>query len=1025
MSRSEGLREKCSETGLRVNESDPRVKFPRSSTLSRAMGSAKSLRRAPCCYAAYFALGFVVSALTLATMFWILWCYLGLSAVQLSDSQRRAIVSYSYTTPKPPTTPKSVNNRTEGDVFLETSLNSISKSEVTASTLLRNREELAKGDFAARPGQNTTKRESQVSSSGAIPSEDKKGSILNGGVSEGVHTRRVSTSNTENRDLETKLSSPDIQPTQTYDSVRPDGSAAPPTEHKRPLPKDSDRSDQNPRPIFRDPDFERDPPSRTRDPARRRYDDDERDRGTRYDNTDRRRDSDDAYSKGDTRINPILDDRYRPREDGRRRGDDRDDRDDRYRHRDEGRYRDDERYREDRYRDDRYRDDERYKEDRYRDDRYRDDERYREDRYRDDERYKEDRYRDDRYRGDARYRDDDRYPSSDGSYRYRDEDRSRAPAFDDRRDKDRYSPKEENDRYSISKDRGYRDSISSSRSEAPPERRSRRPSDDYDSVRDRPRPSVRDERVDDRYSNRDEEYRRSSPYDDRSTITPTRVRDETYVSRTHIPLSLSRDEAYTSRSTMVDDRIKDNSRYSGDSSRSKYSDDDRKVDKSRFISPSSLPEAENTRRDEHRSRLSGDRKSDTKYNDRDDGVILDHRSYGSEEDDAYRTQNYDDRDRRSSGESRRNYPDDDEYPKRTKARDDEYPTRTRTRDDEYPTRTRTRDDEYPTRTRKREDEYPTRTRTRDDEYPPRTRTRDDEYLKQDDDEYPRRTRARDDEYPKRDDEEYPKRTRTRDDEYPKRTRIDEDERPKRIILDDDQYPKRTRTDDDEYRRTRQRGDNESDRNRNRDRHDLPYDDRHIDDDDDRSSSRKYSPEYENTRRRDDTDIGLRKDSSPRDLIDDDRRSRSESRLPTSASNDKDRRHTDGSAPRRPSIRDSMSEDRRQKPDDRPSVDKYPDDSERQVPPRSEKRYPFTSPPVVREKRYENSRSDSSERRPLSAKDVIEAAQRQPDLPEQNSRKVFYPVYDPRAANLTSPDIIRPSERKGTTILSRKKRSSLI
>ncbi|GBO13316.1 hypothetical protein AVEN_104723-1, partial [Araneus ventricosus] len=361
-------------------------------------------------------------------------CYMGLTIVQISDTQRRAIVNYSYTTSKPPTT-SSPTNRTEVDGALEGSLNAISKSPVTPPTQPRRRSDssadLAKGDFASRPqggaSQNSTRRES-VTSSVTSSTHERKSSILHRGEEDGLRTRKVSTSNTENRAPEVSL--PEIKPTETYASAQSDPLPTAPKEERRPISRDSDRKDevQSSSPSYRDPDFEREPPPRRSEPGRRRYDDEDDyyDRGSpsRYDKRDRGRDTDDRYSKGDTRVypdeRPRLDDRYPPRDSDRRRGDDRD-REDRYRDRydsdREDRYRD----RVDRDREDRYRD----REDRHRDydDRYRDRDRP----YLDDERS---RRRDDRY--------DDRYPSRDDHYRPRypdDDDRSRDRKYDDRRDR--------------------------------------------------------------------------------------------------------------------------------------------------------------------------------------------------------------------------------------------------------------------------------------------------------------------------------------------------------------------------------------------------------------------------------------------------------------------------------------------------------------------------------------------------------------------------------------------------------------
>ncbi|XP_055947805.1 eukaryotic translation initiation factor 3 subunit A-like [Argiope bruennichi] len=900
------------------------------------MGSLKSTSSTRCRYAGCFVLGFVVASLTLAAMFWIIWCYFGLTIVQISDTQRRALVNYSYTTAKPPTT-SSPNNRTEVDGALESSLNAISKTSVTPPSPPRRRSDssvdLAKGDFAARlPGgamQNSTRRES-ISSSVTTSAHDRKASILSGGEESDLHPRKISTSNNENRAHEGSLS--DIKPTQTYAPAQSDPLPTSSKDDRRPIARDSDRKDEihSSKPSYRDPDFEREPPARRSQPGRRRYDDEDdyEDRGSasRYDKSDRGRDTDDRYSKGDTRVypdeRPRLEDRYPPRDSDRRRGDDRD-REDRYRDRDD-RYRDyDDRYKD---RDDRYR---------YRDNPYRDEDKYRNDKpYLDEDRnQRRDRFDyDDRYSSkDDRYRYDDRYRPRDDRYRD-DDDRY---VYDDKRD--RYIPRDDEDRYVRSRDRDYREPISSSRVDIPSDRKSGKPEDarrptEYDiPVRDRPRISYIDEsKTDDRYIYRDDdEFRRPSKYDDRDRISPTRTRDEAYISRSTVPISRSRDDTYKSGSSIIDERKRDDDRYSNNRDRPKYyDDDDRRIEESRYISPSSVRETDSTRkdvnRDDYRTRLPDDKKIDD--------VGIERRSYSAEEEE-YRRQNsrtryYDDTDRKPSGDSRRDY----------------------------------------------------------------------------------------------------------------RT--------------DDDYPRRTRPDDDEYRRSRPRGDYDTDKSR-----DPEVYDRSIDDDD--RASRRYLPEYDEPRRRSDADTGLRKESYPRDVIDEDRMSRRpEGRRPLPPP--KDRRYDDDIPPRRP-----ISDDRpfRSRPDTiddrplRPAIDRAsedgrryrddtyleddrrykdealvnPDESSRYGPPRSEKREPFVSSPtsprdtVSREKRYHNSGRTlddygNEEERPINTRDVIDAALKHSDSPVQNHRKVSYPIFDPRISNLTSPDFIPPSDRRGTTIMSRRRRS---
>ncbi|CAL1276487.1 unnamed protein product [Larinioides sclopetarius] len=877
------------------------------------MGFLKSTSTTRCRYVACFALGFVAASLLLAVMFWIIWCYMGLTIVQVSDTQRRAVVNYSYTTSKPPTT-SNPTNRTEGAI--EGSLNAISKSPVTPPTQPRKRSDsstdLAKGDFASRSlggaSQNSTRRESVTSS------HERKASILHIGEDDVLHPRKVSTSNTENRSPEAIPK--EIKPTQTYAPAQSDPLPTAPKEERRPISRDSDRKDevQSSRPSYRDPEFEREPPPRRSEPGRRRYDDDDDyyDRGSpsRYDKRDRGRDTDDRYSKGDTRVypdeRPRLDDKYPPRDSDKRRGDDRD-REDRYRDRDyDDRYRDrkdrprdyDDRYRD---RDDRPRDyDDRY---RVREDRPRDyDERYRDhDRpYLDDDR---NRKREDRY--------DDRYLSRDDRYISKypdDDDRSRERPYYDRRD--RVATRDDEDRYIPARDRDYREPIMSSRADIPLDRKSGRPDDvrrpsDYDTpIRDKPRTPYNDEsRTLDRYPIRGDEYLRPSKYDDRDTISPSRTREEANTPRSTVPLSRSRDDAYKSGSSKIEGRRRDDDRYPSNRDRSRYyGDGNRREDESRYISPSSVREADIISRDDYPTRSSDDRKLDE--------VALERRSYSAEEEEEYRRQNprtryYDDVDRKPSEDSRRGFRTEDDYPRR-------------------------------------------------------------------------------------------------------------------------------RTDDDEYRRSRPRGDYDTDSTRSSDRYDGPIDD-------DVRPSRRYLPEYDEPRRRTDPDVGLRKESYPRDVIDEDR---SSLRRPEGRPSAKDRRYDEDIPPRR-AIYDDISDDRPLRPavdtvteegrrrykDDAPLA---PDDSPRRVPLRSEKRELFsgseTSPRdvVVREKRYHNSRrpfDDSRiEERPINAKDVIEAALKHPDAPNSNPREVIYPVYDPRSSNLTATDSIPLSDRRGTTITSRRRRS---
>lgn len=99
--------------------------------------------------------------------YFLLQCYFGLTIVQLSDTQRRAVVNYSYTAVKPSPSPTSSPSRSTTLATEETSINSISKLLTTASVLRGssrgeppvkvekkkeavNATTLAKGDFAFR-----------------------------------------------------------------------------------------------------------------------------------------------------------------------------------------------------------------------------------------------------------------------------------------------------------------------------------------------------------------------------------------------------------------------------------------------------------------------------------------------------------------------------------------------------------------------------------------------------------------------------------------------------------------------------------------------------------------------------------------------------------------------------------------------------------------------------------------------------------------------------------------------------------
>ncbi|KFM79711.1 hypothetical protein X975_11676, partial [Stegodyphus mimosarum] len=1018
------------------------------------------------CYGACFGLGFVITAITLAAMFWIVWCYFGLAVLQISDSQRRALVNYSHVPSKPSPTPVTASpSRATTLPSIETSVNSISKSPTVATVLRGSSRELSPAATAS-PQAPPRVREDDIAEK-----VGQKAAILSGDESskeatneEVIYARRVSSSTTENRPIgpdrkEDKVKSPgrrnppdsgieprlDIAPTQVYDSKnarsrRPldEESDKPTRDEKRSPPvdyiekdrpasakRDEIQSSRRPDdiPPYRDPDFERDYPRRPPlivDRERSRYDDDDDTRGTRsrYDKRDRGRESDDRYSKGDTRVYPDDDlkiplekertDRPIPRSDDRYR--DRLAEDDRYRTRDD-------RY-DDRYPDETRRrgDDDRYR-DRDYDDRYRDrDERYRyrsveeRERYRDripEERYKPiddkdiDRYRtrEDRYR----YRDEERYRDRDDDrYRTRDDDTELRDRISEDKLKDRdydslsrdvsYRPRIDDDRYREEEEvrrrnKDYKEPAVVSRIDEIPliERRplpvrsetssrdTRRRADYEPDVIDRPRSYARDDVVisraeipvrsissEDRYvaRDKDDDYRRPSRIDERDDkIVPTRVRDDEYISRSSLIDDRSRDEVYVPRPPAIDLKPRDETRFSDERKESRlrddkyYDDDDRIRRLDDSRSTLSSLSSASGTRKLTRGDIPEEKRVDAKYVDRDDEVKLDRRSYASEDDDEYRRSN-----------SRTRIPYD----------------------------------------------------------------------------------------------------------YTDRDRRPTDERD---YKDDERYIRRVSSADDEYRRDRTRTDYDTDRPRSRDRYDDEY--RRYDRDDDRyvpldrSSSRKAETypldDDERYRRRELDERGIRREVPIRDASDDRRRPTRPERL-----DDRPRKSE-------PDVRPALLADDRRFVDsipvsrNRDLVDAYPSpsssDSSRKPPPRlvSSARDPLLSSSmstaysrepsdvIIREKRYQNSQSrekqsrnsessrvrgelgtinsdkimpgskdtalssEDSEERPLTAKDVIEAALRQSDVSSQNSRKVFYPVFDPRISNLTSPEIIRPSERRGTTI----------
>lgn len=95
---------------------------------------------------------------------------------------------------------------------------------------------------------------------------------------------------------------------------------------------------------------------------------------------------------------------------------------------------------------------------------------------------------------------------------------------------------------------------------------------------------------------------------------------------------------------------------------------------------------------------------------------------------------------------------------------------------------------------------------------------------------------------------------------------------------------------------------------------------------------------------------------------------------------------------------------------------------------------FSGSAVYREKRFQHDdrfntnnasrgvavMNDELSKRPLTTKEVIDAAYRHSEEHEKQ-REIFYPVYVPGSGNMTSPDVIRPSERRGITTPTKKKK----
>lgn len=470
--------------------------------------------------------------------------------------------------------------------------------------------------------------------------------------------------------------------------------------------------------------------------------------------------------------------------------------------------------------------------------------------------------------------------------------------------------------------------------DVPPRSRSRLPVRDEVNPSRLSRPAYDEERY--RDQDRDDRYRPTRyDEDEAKAISPTRTRiDGTF-----------------SRSTLIDTKFKDenDSRYADDSRdrirNDKIYDKDERDSEIRLQgSRSAVSTSENSRRyvdenDRYRTRLPNEKTEKSKSSDRREEVVLDRRSYASEEDGDYRRgasrtrDYYEDRSRSPTEDTRRRYRDDESYPRR-----DEDFKRDRPIDDISRDRSKNRD------------RY-------DDEYP----RYDDRYISRDDDRYPLR-------------EDRLSSSSRKYDSYP-----DDDERPRRR----DSEVRAIRTGDSRIRDEIIRPSASS-----------------------RDEERFYSsddfPETKpSSRRRYEDDLPPPDDYDAKGRDTDNRRYSAGSKRPI--------------IPRESALGSSMSSMSSREPTEVVIREKRFQSSD--------SRYP-SSRVISNERSYvDPEESESKEVRPLSAKDVIEAAIRHSDNSEQNSGQVHYPVFDPRTVNLTSSDYIRPGERRGTTITARKRRSA--
>ncbi|KAG8191742.1 hypothetical protein JTE90_008805 [Oedothorax gibbosus] len=962
-----------------------------------------------CCQGTFCAIGFITTALFLMALVWIAWCYFGLAMVQVSTGQRRALVNYSLV--KPTQTTPSVQPSLD-----ESSSNTISKLAPTSpsSSFHKPRDlstvpPLLIPDPNSNKTQNVTKVEIQ---------ED------------GLQTRKVAPSKDNRYESAEPIENPELVNKNNSSKTPFDPLLKSDTVPKENVSRDEVRASSREKPkeggstavrdeiqdsrtsvvhsASRVPDFARDPPrSSMRESTR--YDEDEyRGSRSRIDTRDLVPYADDEYSKGDSR-SYAEDDIGRRRSDNRRReerygdyhSDDvprrREDDDDRYRYHDENSRH--------RSRDTRYDDRDGYRSRDY--DRYRsrnDDKRYRwrsdEDVSREDDKYRS-RYDDrDRSRIDGRdikidgrdtprrFDDIDIPYLTDDRYRHRNDDRDK-PNTDDR-DRSRMDDSDRrlfNDRSRTRVD-DRDDSLKKidDRHRTGVDEFNHRLVDDKSDVGYADREKVRAE---DRYRLQDDERDRARGHRNRDSYKGVLESEDEYRSRIDSRRRTSEDE-FIEEKTKYSDRDRYRPRVKVDP----YDDDTRTIRRdyeeriiTRTDSLSPLPiskglsdraKVDETDYPRRSGEIPSSVLSETRSRDRDENYR--------------RPSRYDDRDRI--------------YP--TRVREDAYMTTlgshserspppltgSRSRDHYHEDTARIRDTKHNGEEDKRRS-YSSSAGSSGREYKTRLPVERDEgrYIDRGDEvSFDRRSYTSDEE------DDYREKSHSRtssEGRHDSKLRGDDDPYEHLSSTDErDEYPRRRKDDDDEeYRRERPRSGYDAPRSRLRDSYDdYSRDDDRYDEDrpirryDDRPI-RRYddSPRY-----RDDTGVSKEDrpyrniDERPADpmydpssIIDETRLEAPRPRAPsdTKLQDGKDRSHSVGTrTPESPRV--SLDSDRRDH-----------------------------AHPVER---------------PLNAKDVIEAALRHSDMSDA-LRKVSYPVFDPRVSNLTSPDVIRASERRGTTILSRRKR----